>query len=153
MRDMRFIVTEELGKLAKWLRILGYDCVYYSKKDISGLIIQALREKRVLVTRSSAFTKFHGIRIIVSGSDFVEEQLDELTRELDLPLDDSGIFRICVECNTPLEDIKKEEVRDRVPEYVYNTQDLFKRCPVCDKIFWKGTHWGMVKEWLERSRL
>jgi uncharacterized protein with PIN domain len=152
MRDQKFIVTRELGKLAKWLRILGYDSVYHDKKETSSLIIRALREERILLTRSPALEKYKGIRVVIVGHDLVEDQLEQVARELGLPVDDKEMFRRCVECNTLLELRAKEDVRDKVPEYVFNTQECFKICPRCGKIFWKGTHWDMVKEWLDRTK-
>ena len=152
MRDEKFIITGELGKLAKWLRILGYDSVYYDKKDIAGLIIQALRDKRILLTRSSVLTKYTGVQVMVVESDHVENQVEQITRGFGLPLDEKFFFRRCIECNTLLEDIAKNEVKDKVPEYVFETQDSFKRCPRCEKIFWKGTHWDMVKKWLKKQK-
>ncbi|RKY42149.1 MAG: hypothetical protein DRP85_03810 [Candidatus Makaraimicrobium thalassicum] len=152
MRNERFIVTRELGKLAKWLRILGYDSIYYEKKQISGLIIQALREKRILLTRSPVLAKYTGIRVIIVRHDHVEDQIEQVTKEMPLPLKDEDLFQRCVECNTPLEDIAKEEAGAKVPEYVFRTQEVFKRCPQCGKIFWKGTHWDMVEKALDKVR-
>ncbi len=153
MQQQKFIVTQELGKLAKWLRILGYDCVYYDKKAVSELIVQVLRDRRVLLTRSETFTKYKGIQMLIIKHDHVEEQVEQAVQEMGLTLDEEGIFQRCVECNTPLEDIAKEEIKEKVPEYVFQTQEKFKKCPGCGKIFWKGTHWDMVGKWLgERKK-
>jgi uncharacterized protein with PIN domain len=146
----KFIVTQELGKLAKWLRILGYDCVYYKKKEVPDLIIQTLRDKRILLARSSALEKYKGIREVIIKSDHVEEQVEQVIREVGLVLDEEKLFQRCVECNSPLEDLPKEKAKEKVPDYVFQTQEQFKRCPKCDKIFWKGTHWDMVGKWLEQ---
>jgi uncharacterized protein with PIN domain len=146
----KFIVTQELGKLAKWLRILGYDCVYYDKKEIPDLIIQALRDKRILLARSPSLEKYKGIREVTIKSDHVEEQVEQVIRALGLVLDEGKLFQRCVECNSPLEDLPKEKAKEKVPDYVFQTQEQFKRCPKCDKIFWKGTHWDMVGKWLEQ---
>ena len=73
--------------------------------------------------------------------------------ELDLGLDEEKLFQRCVECNCPLEDAPKEETKGKVPEYVFQTQEVFKRCPSCKKIFWKGTHWDMVGKWLEKRKI
>ncbi|MFQ5951869.1 MAG: Mut7-C RNAse domain-containing protein [Candidatus Omnitrophota bacterium] len=152
MQETKFIVTQELGKLAKWLRILGYDCVYYDGKEVPDLIIQTIRDKRILLTRSSALTKYKGINVIVINSDHVEEQVEQVIKELGLKLEDEKLFRRCVECNFELEDMPKAKAEGKVPEYVFQTQEAFKRCPRCDKIFWKGTHWDMVGKWLEKRK-
>jgi len=148
MREWRFVATKELGKLAKWLRILGYDSDYYREKDVAGLVIKALRDGRVILTRSPAILKYKGVKVVIVGHDLVEEQLDQVVKELGLKSDESALFSRCVECNAPLEECTKDQVREEVPEYVYKTQDVFKKCPECGKIFWKGTHWDMVKRWL-----
>ena len=153
MQQQKFIVTQELGKLAKWLRILGYDCVYYDKKAVSELIVQVLRDRSILLTRSETFTKYKGIQALIVKHDHVEQQVEQVVRELGLALDEENIFRRCVECNTLLEDIAKEGIKEKVPEYVFHTQEKFKKCPGCGKIFWKGTHWDMVGKWLgERKK-
>jgi len=153
MEQLAFIVTQELGKLAKWLRILGFDCVYFSKKKEADLIIQALRDKRILVTRKAEHAKHKGIRIVVIKHDHVEEQMEQLVKKLDLGLKENNFFRRCVECNTLLEDIEKEKIKQKVPDYVFRTQNFFKRCPDCGKIFWQGTHWDMVGKWLSEKGL
>jgi uncharacterized protein with PIN domain len=151
MKKRKFIVTKELGKLAKWLRILGYDSAYYRKKDVPGLIIKTLREERVLLTRSPGLSKYKGIRTVIIKHDHVEDQIEQVAGELELPLNEEEMFHICVECNAPLEDISKKNAEGRVPEYVFRTQEEFKQCPKCDKIFWKGTHWDMVSGWLGKK--
>ncbi|MGB2599172.1 MAG: Mut7-C RNAse domain-containing protein [Candidatus Omnitrophota bacterium] len=152
MKEAKFIATQELGKLAKWLRILGHDCVYYDKKETPGLIIRALRDRRILLTRSATLTKYKGIRVLVIKHDHVEEQVEQVVQELGFALDEEGIFQRCVECNTLLGDFARDEAKEKVPEYVFQTQERFKKCPTCDKIFWKGTHWDMVGKWLEERK-
>jgi len=149
MQEAKFIVTKELGKLAKWLRILGYDAIYYDKKETAGLIIQALRDKRVILTRSTAPAKYKGIHVVIIRSDHVEKQIEQVFTELKLLLREEGLFRRCVECNTLLKDVEKGQIKEKVPEYVFRNHEVFKKCAKCQKIFWKGTHWGMVGKWLE----
>ena len=152
MKEEKFITTQELGKLAKWLRILGYDCIYHDKKEVSDLIIQTLRDHRILLTRSGAFAKYKGIQTLVIKEDHAEKQVDQVVQELGLTIDEEKVFRRCVECNALLENLEKEATKGKIPEYVFQTQERFKRCPRCDKIFWKGTHWDMVGKWLEERK-
>ena len=152
MEEKKFIVTQELGKLAKWLRILGYDCVYYDKKEVADLIINALRDHRILLARSPALEKYKGIQKVIVKSDHVEEQVEQLIGELGIAIDEDMLFRRCVECNCLLEDLPKEKTKEKVPDYVFETQEVFKKCPQCNKIFWKGTHWDMVGKWLEKRK-
>ena len=146
---MKFILTKELGRLAKWLCILGYDTIYYDKDDKSQLIIISLRDKRVILTRDSKMSRFTGVRMFRITEDDVKKQLAQVVKELDLHTEEDKTFLRCVDCNELLVDIKKNKVEDRVPPYVFKTQKEFKMCPACNKIFWKGTHWQLVKEFLK----
>ncbi len=146
---MKFILTKELGRLARWLRILGYDTIYYDKDDKSRLIIISLRDRRVILTRDSKMSRFTGVRMFRITEDDIEKQLAQVAKGLDLDIEEDKTFLRCVDCNEPLVDIKKNKVKDRVPPYVFKTQKEFKTCPACNKIFWKGTHWQLVKEFLK----
>ncbi|MEE9499682.1 MAG: Mut7-C RNAse domain-containing protein [Candidatus Omnitrophota bacterium] len=146
---MKFILTKELGRLARWLRILGYDTIYYDKDDKSRLIIISLRDRRVILTRDSKMSRFTGVRMFRITEDDIEKQLAQVAKGLDLDIEEDKTFLRCVDCNEPLVDIKKNKVKDRVPPYVFKTQKEFKMCPSCNKIFWKGTHWQLVKEFLK----
>jgi uncharacterized protein with PIN domain len=152
MEEISFITTEELGKLAKWLRVLGYDCEYYPGKKESGLIIKALRDKRVLLTRTERLKKFTGIKTVVIKHDHVEDQIEQVIKELGLPLDKEKVLERCVECNVPLSNVEKNDIKEKVPEHVYNTQETFKECPGCGKVFWRGTHWDNVDKKVEEMR-
>ena len=147
---MKFIATDELGRLAKWLRILGFDTVL--EKDKRSIVIRSLREGRVILTRDSKMSRFSGVRLAKIESDFVEEQLERLIKELDLKIDADRLFTICVLCDEKLIEVKKEDVKGRVPDYVFDTQEVFMRCPKCRKIYWQGTHWELVNKFLGKVR-
>jgi len=141
---MKLLLTRELGRLSKWLRILGFDTEYFTGDNLSSLIIQALRDSRIIVTRNHHLPKSGGIKIIVLKSETLKEQLQEVLKALDISLDANLMFTRCIICNQPLIEIAKEKTKDRVPEYVYNTQEDFITCPQCNRIYWQGTHWGNV---------
>jgi len=147
---MKFILTKELGRLAKWLRILGYDTIYYDKDDKSRLIIISLRDERVILTREAKMSRFTGVRLLQISEDFVEKQLEQVIKELGLEIDENRTFTRCVDCNELLVDIKKEAAKEKVPPYVFETQNEFKMCPDCRKVFWRGTHWELVKKFLKK---
>jgi hypothetical protein len=106
----------------------------------------------VLLARSPALEKYKGIQKVIVKSDHVEEQVEQLIEEMGIAIDENMLFRRCVECNCLLEDLPKEKARGKVPDYVFETQEMFKKCPQCNKIFWKGTHWDMVGKWLEKRK-
>ena len=148
---MKFIVTNELGRLARWLRILGYDTAYDNANDTSKLVITSLRERRVILTRDRRMSRFTGIRMFRIKDDGVEEQLRHVIRGLELRPSEKQLFQRCVDCNEILIDVAKDAVRELVPAYVFEVNDAFKQCPVCTKIFWKGTHWRLAKNFLKNS--
>lgn len=145
---MRFIVSDELGRLLKWLRILGFDTVL--EKNKPDLVIRSLREERIILTRDSKMSRFTGIRLVKIESDFVEKQLEQLIKELNLKIDRNNLFSICVRCNEMLEPAEKNSIKYEVPQYVFKTQENFMRCPKCRKIYWQGTHSTLVNKFLDR---
>ena len=149
---MKFIATKELGKLSKWLRILGFDTEYYTQDNKSSLVISALRDERVVLTRLMRFPQGHGIKVLHINSDFVKEQIKQLINELGLRLEKEQMFSRCTICNQEVVAIEKEKIKDNVPEYVYRTQSDFSICPVCARVYWQGSHWGNVSKILEEIK-
>jgi uncharacterized protein with PIN domain len=138
-----------LGTLAKSLRMLGCDTAYEPDIDDSDLKMAALREGRVLLTRDHEVARTSlPVRVLLIESDHLDEQLVEVAREFDIRPDDE-LFSRCLICNVAVEDIEKNGVKDRVPEYVFATQDRFARCPSCGRIYWAATHVERAREWLE----
>ncbi|MBN3039062.1 MAG: Mut7-C RNAse domain-containing protein [Candidatus Omnitrophica bacterium] len=150
---MKLILTKELGRLARWLRILGYDSSFYRQDNSSTLVIVALREQRVIVTRNSRLSRFAGPRVVKIDSDFVEIQIRQVLRTLKLKPDPKNMFTRCVLCNATLKRIGKEEIKDKVPEYVFKTQKDFLQCDQCHRVYWQGTHWGNVRKYLNKLGL
>jgi uncharacterized protein len=151
---MKFICDDMLGKLARLLRGLGYDTYY--QKDIQDhqLLRMALEEERVVVTRDRKLVQVKTIpRYVLIWSDQPLAQLEELLQKLSVSPDKEGFFSRCMECNTILQKIEREKVKDRVYPYVYQTQDNFWHCPTCDKIYWAGTHIQRMKEKLKKAGL
>jgi len=143
---MKFILTKELGRLAKWLRILGFDTEYYQKDNLSSLIIQALRDERIIISRNQHLPLSKGIKIILIGAEKIKEQVAEALKKLNLQAQEGAMFSRCILCNVELKDIAKDKVKEKVPEYVYQTQKDFITCPKCKRIYWPGTHWGNVEK-------
>jgi hypothetical protein len=139
---MKFLLTRELGRLAKWLRILGFDAEYFTAQKSSSLIIAALRDERIILTRNLRLPEMHGIKTLYIKSDYIREQISQVCRELNISADSSRMFSRCILCNLELVGIEKEKIKDKVPEYVFKTQDNFVCCPQCQRVYWQGTHWG-----------
>lgn len=148
---MRFIVTRELGRLAKWLRIMGYDASYFDRDQRRELIVRSLREDRIILTRDSHMGRYSGVRMVHIDSDFVEEQVKQVLVSLKLHPDKKQLFSRCVVCNEPLAAIEKEAVKDKVAPYVYQTQQSFMHCAQCKRVYWQGTHWMSVMRILKET--
>ena len=152
--DTRFTVDENVGRLAKWLRLMGYDARFSKYIDDGRLVSAAMKEHRVLLTKDTQIVKR---RVVTSGrlkailikNDDPKEQLRQVIAELNLDCR-SGQFTRCLECNHPLESRSKEEVCDLVPPYVFRTQSQYMQCSRCHRIYWRGTHWESMKAELEK---
>jgi len=148
----KFIVDTNVGRLARWLRIMGYDAAFINYIDDRGLVSIGLKEKRVVLTKD---TQIMMRRVVTSGKlkalliegDEVKDQLRQVVRTM--KLDQERKFTRCLECNQPLIPRRKEEVKDLVPPYVFQTQSRYVECPSCHRIYWRGTHWQRMKRELE----
>ena len=146
--SLKFIATIELGRLCKWMRLLGYDTAYFDSREKRELIIKSLREDRVILTRDAVMSRYTGTRMIRITHDFVKDQLKEVLKQTRIKIDENKIFTRCTLCNSPIERVEKSDIENRIPPYVKKTQDLFLKCTACDKVYWKGTHWKLATDFL-----
>jgi len=156
MENLKFIVDINVGKLAKWLRMMGYDTLLFDGDDDWRMIIIALEEGRVIITKDTQIAKRGVItsgrlKAILITSDKSEQQIQQVVETLNLDYQYRP-FTLCLECNQLLVERSKQEVEDRVPPYVFQTQNEYVECPACHRIFWKGTHWKAMTEKLQRLR-
>lgn len=148
---MKFLVDGMLGRLARWLRILGYDAVYHPNLHDKELARLARAQARVLLTRDTELARCKGIRCLLIRDQALEGQIHQVFRELQLsPRMD---FPRCTVCNALLEESSPEEVSDRVPPHILRTQRRFRRCPQCDRVYWAGTHAERMRERMEGFQL
>ena len=138
-----------VGKLARWLRILGVDVIYDVSLDDPELLALARTEERILLTRDNPLAAGTGgpRRLLIESDDF-RRQLIQVIKTFHLDYR-GALFTRCVDCNTPLESVPRSQARGKVPPYVFSTQEQFKRCPRCDKILWGGTHRQHMQRELE----
>lgn len=132
----RFLCDLNLGRLARRLRLMGFDSLYMRGWD-EKKVREALREGRILLTRKRSLNGIEGC--IVMESDHIVEQIAKLDHILHIE-EKSQPFSRCSICNLPLSYVMPDNVKDKVPEYVYATQEVFFRCPGCSRIYWRGTH-------------
>jgi uncharacterized protein with PIN domain len=151
--SLKFIVDNNVGKLVKWLRIMGYDTLFFNGSDDSGMIAIALAEDRVILTRDTQIMKRRVVttaqlKAILIQSDEPERQMSQVIDTLNLC--QFKPFTICLECNQTLVERSKQQVKDRVPPYVFKTQSQYMECPACHRIYWRGTHWQAMTEKLSK---
>ena len=152
--EPKFIVDHNVGKLAKQLRIMGYDTLFFDGSDDSHMVAKALAEGRVILTRDTEIMKRRAVtsgrlKAILINSEEPEQQMRQVIDNLNLERQFKP-FTLCLECNQPLVERSKEEAEDRVPPYVFRTQSQYMECPACHRIYWRGTHWQAMTRRLEK---
>ncbi len=138
---MKFICDDMLGRLAKWLRILGFDTLYFNSISNPELLRICLKDRRILITKDRHIPGRYMLPkyIIIKEDDYLL-QLKQVYKELDIKNERINVFSRCLECNNIIEPIEKKYVQDRVPPHVYEINSSFYICKSCKKIFWNGTH-------------
>jgi uncharacterized protein with PIN domain len=146
--EVRLLADAMLGKLAKWLRLLGYDTTYDPAWDDATIVRLARAEGRVILTRDRALSERRGVQALLLASDELQQQMAQILQALHLPTDRAGSR--CSVCNAELEPVARRDVRDRVPPHVWKTQEVFHHCPRCDRIYWRGGHWARMQPVLSK---
>ncbi len=144
-----FLADTTVGKLARWLRLLGYDVVYMKAKDKAAIAWRARSEGRILLTRDHSLANRRGLQVVLINNQDLEGQLDQVLQEVGLPPQAAGPR--CMGCNMPLVSLAPEEAREFVPPYVVRTHRAFSQCPACGKVYWSGTHWEKIKARVEEA--
>ena len=138
--NIRFVADAMLGKLTKWLRVMGFDVKYDSETTDEQLLRCAEAEDRILLTRDSHLIRCReSVRRLYIESEYYHQQVRQVVQALNLT-HDIQVFTRCIRCNAPLDMIAKPVVVKRVPAYVYATHLHFKHCAQCDHLYWGGTH-------------
>lgn len=152
LRATRFVLDVHLGKLARYLRLLGFDVAYSPEADDADLVEDSLDENRILLTRDRELLKHgrltHGSLIRATDP---AEQMVEVVRRFHL---EGAIapFTRCPNCNRRLEPVDKSEIRDRIEERTRRTYDRFWRCRECGQIYWRGAHFGDLERLVGQAR-
>lgn len=149
---MKFLCTPELGRLAKWLRAIGYDAVLVEGKvKVPELLALATAENRTILTRLNRLRHHKGTPVVFIASDRIKEQIKEVEHSVHIRPMAGHLFERCILCNVLVKPIAREKVRRRVPPYVFETQDSFSICPSCQRIYWAATHYKRAKEFVGLS--
>lgn len=142
VENILFLTDSSLGKLAKWLRILGFDTLYQRQWSTHLMEVYLRERKRIFLTRHTRlFQRWkdkYDILFIIRNEPFF--QLEQVIKGLNLTIDPKTFFTRCLSCNLILTPLLREEVENKVPEYIFINQPDFQSCPSCKKIFWSGSH-------------
>jgi hypothetical protein len=145
---MKLLCDQMLGTLAKWLRIFGFDTIYPDATTNDDAVLQmAHQEKRLLISRDKELirrAKKAHVNVLEIHTTNLTEQLTQVLKEI--PMDAKKVLTRCTLCNTVLHSIEKKEIKDNIPEKVFETRDQFWHCSVCSKYYWMGTHYENMIE-------
>ncbi len=152
---MKFITDGMLGKLTRWLRMLGHDVEYSRSLDDKKLIEKAKSEGRILLTRDfklyqQAMTQ--GVDTVLVEAATGAEKLADLASRFNFKLEIDVTVSRCPKCNTKIRSVSKKMVIDRVPETTSTYYSEFWECPRCEQIYWQGAHWKRIEKTLKEAR-
>jgi uncharacterized protein with PIN domain len=137
---MKFIVDCMLGKLAKWLKILGFDALFFNKIEDDDLLSRARKEKRILLTRDTGLIeKAKDVETLFLESEEWRDQVKQVLDKFSL-WERVNPHTRCIDCNVKLKDLPKKNAKNLVTPFVYKHADSFALCPGCGRVFWRGTH-------------
>ncbi len=151
--ELKFITDGMLGKLTRWLRILGYDVKYFRSTEDKQLLKTVKTEHRILLTCDNELhhqAKTQGDAFLIRGATEAEK-LANLARRFNLNLQIDVTISRCPKCNTEIKPILKNQVINRVPEGTLSSYNEFWECPNCKQVYWQGTHWHRIIDTLEEA--
>ena len=138
--EYRFFAEATLGKLAKWLRLLGFDTCYHRRAHLGEADEESLQHRILLTKTRKAAQRFADRRLVVIHEDKPEDQLREVVSALGIGPEDLKPFSRCLRCNRKTRPVSRDQVRGKVPDYVWQTAPRFTICDGCGKIYWPGSH-------------
>lgn len=144
-----------LGKLSRWLRMLGHDVTYYRNFDDATLLVLAKTENRVLLTRDlELYQKAlkDGLKSFLVNAKEQNQRLAILANHFGFNLEIDLSNSRCPKCNGSLVIISKDDVKDKVPDGTFKYYDEFWQCTSCGQVYWKGAHWTRIQEALEDAK-
>lgn len=145
----KFIADCHLGKLAKYLRLMGVDTLFFPHIEDDALIAMANDQNRTILTRDRSLSQRKNASVFFLDSTDTQEQLKTLIKHYKLK-EHSASFSRCIVCNTPLQVIEKERIIERLPKKVQKYFDYFEYCPTCDRVYWQGDHYRHMMAYLDQ---
>jgi len=152
LRKPKFVADVHLGRLTRYLRMIGFDVSYKNNFNDDEIVRISLQEKRAILTKDRGILKrnevTHGYYV---RNTKVEEQVKEILKRFDLQ-NEIKEFSRCLECNELLKSIKKETIIKQLPPKVAASQNEFYKCPSCKKIYWKGSHYQRMLTFIQSTK-
>ena len=152
---MEFVTDGMLGKLTRWLRMLGHNVKYFESLDDNQLIKIAEKERRVLLTRDLRLHQravTQGAKAFLVKGETEAEKLAELARRFDFKLKVDVAVSRCPKCNSRIKSISKDKAVNKIPQKTSAYYKEFWICPNCEQIYWQGAHWKRIGETLTAAR-
>jgi uncharacterized protein with PIN domain len=151
---LKFVIDGMLGKLARWLRMMGHDVKYSNNMDDSELLTIAKKQQRILLTRDFELYQ-HAVAKEVDAfyvqGQTEEQRLAELAKRFGISLEIDMATSRCPKCNTQVKPVSKEEVASRVEKSTFEHYTEFWECPKCGQVYWQGAHWTKIRETLKTA--
>jgi uncharacterized protein with PIN domain len=145
LAEKRFAADAMLGRLARWLRLLGFDCSYDSELSDAELVRRGVLEERMILTRDRRLPEEWWVPSIhLVRAKGLREQLAEVLREFELAPTIRVLSR-CADCNRPLQPVARSDVSERVPPRALRTHDAFSECGSCGRVYWEGSHTAQIR--------
>lgn len=144
-----------LGKLTRWLRMLGQDVIYSKSAEDEELIKTAKAEGRVILTRDLQLYQqavTHGWTAFLVEGSTEAEKLSDLAKRFNISLEFDVTVSRCPKCNSRIKSVSKEEVISEVPRATSVHYDEFWKCSECGQVYWHGSHWKRIEETLREAR-
>jgi uncharacterized protein len=139
---VRFVCDDNLGKLAKYLRILGFDTFFQEIIDDAALLRIAASEERFILTRDhNLLGKSNPFGTLIIEIDYPKDQLRLVIQTLGLKIHTEQFFRRCSRCNELCAEVDKNQISNNIYPFILKTQDIINQCPSCKRFYWKGTHY------------
>jgi uncharacterized protein with PIN domain len=152
---LKFLADAMLGKLSRWLRMLGQNVEYNVKLTDNQLLAQAKAEGRVLLTRDFELYQralSRGLEAFYLQGNTETERLAELSKRFGLPLEIDMDNSHCPRCNAKLQSTSKDQIREDVETNTFLYYDKFWKCPNCGHVYWQGAHWKQITATLQVAK-
>jgi len=148
----KFIIDVNLGKLARKLRLLGFDSRYGNDLQDRDIVEQAIQEQRIILTRDKGILKYgsvtHGYWL---RSDDPKRQVNEVMKHFQL-LQDIQPFTLCSSCGGPLVQVDAKQLMERLPQDTRQQFKLFMECQLCRQLYWQGSHYTRICNWIKKLK-